>query len=91
MSSRIKPIPANFWRRILIGSLILCAAAITCPRISGAANNNALWVANGTNVLEFGPGGLLTHGVNGNAPRLTLNSATGFGAPQVVPNKPVQL
>jgi sugar lactone lactonase YvrE len=43
----------------------------------------ALWVANGTNVLEFLPS-QLTAGVSDPAPHLVLNSATGFGAPQGV-------
>ncbi|MDQ2857106.1 MAG: hypothetical protein M3R53_00455 [Candidatus Eremiobacteraeota bacterium] len=45
--------------------------------------SQALWVANGTNVLEILPS-QLTAGVNASAPHLTLNSATGFGAPQGV-------
>ena len=84
MALRVKPTSANFWRVSLSGSLILFATAIMLPRISAAAVNRALWVANGTNVLEFGPGSLLTSGINGNPPRLTLNSATGFGAPEGV-------
>jgi sugar lactone lactonase YvrE len=43
----------------------------------------ALWVANGTNVVEFIPS-QLTPGVSDPAPNIALNSATGFGAPQGV-------
>ena len=43
----------------------------------------ALWVANGTNVVEFVPS-QLTPGVSDPAPHLALNSASGFGAPQGV-------
>lgn len=44
--------------------------------------NNALWVANGTNVVEFLPS-QLTNGTSAPAPHLTLAS-TVFGAPQGV-------
>jgi len=44
--------------------------------------NNALWVANGTNVVEFLPS-QLTDGASAPAPHLTL-AATVFGAPQGV-------
>jgi|HubBroStandDraft_6_1064221.scaffolds.fasta_scaffold115437_3 sugar lactone lactonase YvrE len=44
----------------------------------------ALWVANGTNVVEFIPSQLVTPGVSDPAPHIVLNSATGFGAPQGV-------
>lgn len=44
--------------------------------------SNALWVANGTNVVEFLPS-QLTNGVIDPAPHLALNSAA-FGAPQGV-------
>jgi len=45
--------------------------------------SQALWVANGTNVLEFLPS-QLTSGASDPAPHLALNSAAGFGAPQGV-------
>ncbi len=44
--------------------------------------NNALWVANGTNVLEFLPS-QLTDGTSDPTPHLTLTSSV-FGAPQGV-------
>ena len=44
--------------------------------------NNALWVANGTNVVEFLPS-QLTNGTIDPAPHLAINSAS-FGAPQGV-------
>jgi hypothetical protein len=44
--------------------------------------SNALWVANGTNVVEFLPS-QLTNGVIDPAPHLAINSAA-FGAPQGV-------
>jgi hypothetical protein len=46
------------------------------------AQNNALWVANATNVVEFLPSQLQS-GSSDPAPHLTLNSAA-FGAPQDV-------
>jgi hypothetical protein len=45
--------------------------------------SQALWIANGTNVIEFLPS-QLTSGASDPAPHLTLNSAAGFGAPQGV-------
>ena len=42
-----------------------------------------LWIANGTNVVEFLPSQLIA-GVSDPAPHIALNSATGFGAPQGV-------
>ncbi len=47
------------------------------------ANTAALWVANGTDVVEFLPGQLAA-GVGNPAPHIALNSASGFGAPQGV-------
>jgi sugar lactone lactonase YvrE len=44
--------------------------------------NEALWVANGTNVVEFLPS-QLTHGSSDPAPHLAINSGV-FGAPQGV-------
>jgi hypothetical protein len=46
-----------------------------------ASVNNALWVANGTNVLEFGPGQL--KGIRNTKPETTLNSSA-FKATQGV-------
>ncbi len=48
----------------------------------GQQQNNALWVANGTNVLEFLPS-QLQNGSSAPVPHLVLNSAA-FGAPQGV-------
>jgi sugar lactone lactonase YvrE len=45
--------------------------------------STALWIANGTDVVEFLPGQLLP-GVSDPAPHIALNTATGFGAPQGV-------
>lgn len=44
--------------------------------------NVALWVANGTNVLEFAPSQLLIQGATSPVPQFILNGA--FGAPQGV-------
>jgi secreted PhoX family phosphatase len=48
----------------------------------GNGNNNALWVANGTNVVEFSPS-QLTNGTSDPAPRRTITSSV-FTAPQGV-------
>jgi secreted PhoX family phosphatase len=48
----------------------------------GNGNNSALWVANGTNVVEFSPSQLV-NGTSDPAPRRTITSAV-FGAPQGV-------
>ncbi len=45
--------------------------------------NVSLWVANGTNVLEFAPSQLLIQGATSPVPQLTLTSPA-FGAPQGV-------
>ncbi|MGH7843042.1 MAG: hypothetical protein ACREQT_16185 [Candidatus Binataceae bacterium] len=78
---------AAFGDHVVLSILILLATVIALPAISVAKVSGkirgALWVANGTNVLEFSPSNL-RRGVNGSKPRLTLNSATGFGAPQGV-------
>jgi hypothetical protein len=70
----------------LIGvALLACAcsdsATMTAPKPQ--ALNLSLWVANGSNVLEFAPGVLTTMGVSGAAPTKQINSAV-FGAPQGV-------
>jgi sugar lactone lactonase YvrE len=49
---------------------------------NGNGNGNALWVANGTNVVEFSPS-QLTNGVSDPVPRRTISSIV-FGAPQGV-------
>jgi len=73
--------------RLLLTAIILITAAIGYPCLSGAATKPkitvALWVANGTDVLEFDPGDF-KKGVHTNAPHLKLNSSAGFGAPQGV-------
>jgi hypothetical protein len=46
-------------------------------------NNLSLWVANGSNVLEFAPTVLTHMGMTASAPTKTINSAV-FGAPQGV-------
>jgi len=48
----------------------------------GNGGNNALWVANGTNVVEFSPS-QLTNGVSDPVPRRTISSSV-FGSPQGV-------
>ena len=48
----------------------------------GNGNNNALWVANGTNVVEFSPS-QLTNGTSDPTPRRTISSAA-FASPQGV-------
>jgi hypothetical protein len=58
----------------------------TTPHVSptmNPTNTLALWVANGTNVVEFLPS-QLTAGSSAPAPHLALNTAVGFGAPQGV-------
>jgi sugar lactone lactonase YvrE len=63
-------------RALLVAAAIAFAAAGTAL----AAGQQALWVANGTNVVEFAP---LPGGVHDTKPKLVLNSAV-FGAPQGV-------
>jgi sugar lactone lactonase YvrE len=53
------------------------------PTATAPAINTALWIANGANVVEFLPSQLIA-GVSDPAPRIILNSAAGFGAPQGV-------
>src|SRR5579862_4005569 len=70
----------------LIGvALMACACSdsttMTAPKPQ--ALDVSLWVANGSNVLEFAPGVLKTMGVSGSAPTKQINSAV-FGAPQGV-------
>ena len=77
--------PTNVYsRRILLGAIFLLTAAVAFPQVSAAKGrvNVALWVANGTNVLEFAPGEFIK-GTHDSKPHLTLNSAA-FAAPQGV-------
>src|ERR1700722_18487178 len=61
----------------LIGATAIAFAAAGTAL---AVSNNALWVANGTNVVEFGN---IPDGTHDEKPKLVLNSAV-FGAPQGV-------
>jgi hypothetical protein len=64
--------------RILVAaSAIAFAPAGTALAVS----DNALWVANGTDVVEFGN---LPDGTHDQKPKVVLNSAATFGAPQGV-------
>lgn len=54
------------------------AIAVAAAGTALAVSNNALWVANGTNVVEFGN---IPDGTHDEKPKLILNSAV-FGAPQ---------
>ncbi len=68
---------------MMTGFLILAAALALAFAASGTAlavSENALWVANGTNVVEFGN---IPDGTHNEKPKLVLNSAV-FGAPQGV-------
>jgi len=70
----------------LIGfALLACACSdsstMTAPKPQ--VIDVSLWVANGSNVLEFAPGILKTMGVSGSVPTKQINSAV-FGAPQGV-------
>jgi hypothetical protein len=56
------------------------AIAVAAAGTALAVSNNALWVANGTNVVEFGN---IPDGTHDEKPKLILNSAV-FGAPQGV-------
>lgn len=56
------------------------------PHVNPSTNPTtpmALWIANGSNVVEFVPS-QFSAGTSDPAPHLTLNSAAGFGAPQGV-------
>jgi hypothetical protein len=64
-----------------IGTLVAAIAiAFASTGAALAVSNNALWVANGTNVVEFGN---IPDGTHDEKPKLELNSAV-FGAPQGV-------
>lgn len=58
-------------------------APTATPTTAPLPTAQALWVANGSNVLEFLPSALMA-GVSDPAPNIALNSASGFGAPQGV-------
>ena len=64
-------------RTLVAASAIAFAPAGTALAVS----NHALWVANGTDVVEFGN---LPDGTHNEKPKLELNSAATFGAPQGV-------
>lgn len=68
------------FRNSLIAVAAFTAVALGTPAHAGLAQG--LWIANGTNVLEFGPPAT-TQGVHDSAPTLVLNSGA-FGAPQGV-------
>jgi sugar lactone lactonase YvrE len=63
--------------RILVAAIVIAFAATGTAL---AVSDNALWVANGTNVVEFGN---IPDGTHDEKPKLELNSAV-FGAPQGV-------
>jgi sugar lactone lactonase YvrE len=68
---------------MMTGFRFLAAALALAFAASGTAlavSENALWVANGTNVVEFGN---IPDGTHNEKPKLVLNSAV-FGAPQGV-------
>ncbi len=68
---------------IVMGVRTLVAAIAIAFAATGTAlavSDNALWVANGTNVVEFGS---IPDGTHDQKPKLELNSAV-FGAPQGV-------
>ena len=87
MLSAKKSKVSSIHNRFLLGVIFVITAAIAYPRASAATSKPkitvALWVANGTDVLEFDPGDFIK-GVHTSAPHLKLNSAAGFGAPQGV-------
>jgi sugar lactone lactonase YvrE len=75
--------PESSFNCIWTGMRALLGAAAIAFAATGtalAAGQQALWVANGTNVVEFAP---LPGGVHDEKPKLVLNSAV-FGAPQGV-------
>jgi sugar lactone lactonase YvrE len=77
-------------RRALSGAILLALATAACgggggshpPVMPTTAATKALWIANGTNVVEYLPSQLAA-GTAALVPHLTLNSAA-FGAPQGV-------
>jgi hypothetical protein len=76
--------PEFSFNYIRTGMRALIAAALLAAATAGSAlahsSNQALWVANGTNVVEFGK---LSAGKHDEKPTLELNSSV-FGAPQGV-------
>jgi streptogramin lyase len=77
----------SFGQRVLLSAMILLGGVIAYPQTSAAKdkpkNDDAVWLANGANVLVFN----LTDfkkGTHDHKPTLTLNNATGFGSAQSV-------
>jgi hypothetical protein len=72
-------------RRTLLGMTILLGVAIAFPMLAAAKGKStvALWVANGTDVVEFLPSAF-SKGTHDKKPHRILNSMTGFGARQGV-------
>lgn len=74
-------------RNILVLLVVLAGAGCgggsssISPAAAPTATNLALWVANGTNVLEILP---TQSGISDPAPHITLQSASGFGGTQGV-------
>jgi hypothetical protein len=84
----VKSIIAAAGSAALALSLAACGGggSGTTPHInptSNPTNTMALWIANGSNVVEFIPS-QFSSGAIAPAPHLVLNSAAGFGAPQGV-------
>jgi sugar lactone lactonase YvrE len=79
---------AHRWRDVRVVLLAVCAGALlaACKHDNMTTTNSditkALWIANGTNVLEYVPA-QLTGGVVAAVPHIT-NSSGAFGAPQGV-------
>src|SRR5689334_6211589 len=62
--------------------IAMCTVLTACKHNNGVMDNKGLWIANGTDVLEYIPG-QLTAGTAATAPHLILKSAA-FGSPQGV-------
>jgi sugar lactone lactonase YvrE len=81
--SRARRAHESSFKYVLTGICALIGATAIAFAAAGTAlavSNNALWVANGTNVVEFGN---IPDGTHDEKPKLVLNSAV-FGAPQGV-------
>jgi hypothetical protein len=81
--SRVRRAHESSFSYVLTGICALIGATAIAFAAAGTAlavSNNALWVANGTNVVEFGN---IPDGTHDEKPKLVLNSAV-FGAPQGV-------
>jgi hypothetical protein len=81
--SRVRRAHASNFSYVLTGICALIGATAIALAAAGSAlavSDNALWVANGTNVVEFGS---LPHGTHDTKPKVKLNSSV-FGAPQGV-------